>query len=209
MGATDSTGRAVGRGWRLFWMAAALLCLMAVVAIAVDPGVEGVRRLIRLTARTSAVLFLASYTASAAARLWPGPATRWQLANRRYLGLAFAFSHALHLAALVAFRGLWPVEFGGEAGTQQYVLGGLAYLFIAVMAATSFEPAARLVGRRAWRWIHTLGAHYVFAIFLLTYVPAALEEPGYWPAVAAFAAAAGVRLATRLHGMRAVAAIAS
>jgi methionine sulfoxide reductase heme-binding subunit len=67
------------------------LCAMTLATTGVDE--EGVRAIIRLTARTSVALFLLAFTASAAFRLWGGRLPRWLLVNRRYLGLSFAVSH--------------------------------------------------------------------------------------------------------------------
>ena len=59
-------------------------------------GEEGVRASIRLTARTTALLLLVVFPASALLRRWPGSATRWIVRNRRYLGLSLAVSHGYH-----------------------------------------------------------------------------------------------------------------
>ncbi len=58
--------------------------------------VDGVRMVIRFTARTSLVLFCLAFSAAALARLWPNASTRWLRRNRRYLGVSFAASHAIH-----------------------------------------------------------------------------------------------------------------
>src|SRR6476659_4668780 len=57
---------------------------------------------IRWTARTSFVLFALAYAARPAVQLWPGAATKRLLAERRWLGLGFAVSHAFHLAGIIA-----------------------------------------------------------------------------------------------------------
>src|SRR5688572_25388522 len=82
-------------------IAAAIATAALAVVLADGGGVDGVRLAIRLTARTSLALFCLAFTAGALARLFPGPFTRWQRANRRWLGLAFASSHAVHAAAIV------------------------------------------------------------------------------------------------------------
>jgi len=63
-------------GWKLFLMLAALLMCAGGAAYLLGPdAVEGSRRAIRVTARTSFVLFLAAFTASSFASLLPGPFT--------------------------------------------------------------------------------------------------------------------------------------
>ena len=93
------------RGPALTLVLGAAVAAAAAFVVAMDgAGVEGVRLAIRLTARTSFFLFLLAFTAAPLSRLFPGPFTRWQRANRRYLGLAFASSHAVHAAAIAAAR---------------------------------------------------------------------------------------------------------
>src|SRR5262245_27239843 len=100
------------RGPALTLAIAASVSIAALAAVLADGGgVEGVRLAIRLTARSSLALFCLAFTAGALARLFPGPFTRWQRANRRYLGLGFASSHAVHAAAIVALARLHPDTF--------------------------------------------------------------------------------------------------
>src|SRR5204863_367991 len=87
--------------WPLTLLAAAAVASLAVaIILAGGASAEAIRRAIRFTARTSFALFLTAFTASAAYRLWRTRFTRWQLRNRRYLGVAFAASHAIHAAAI-------------------------------------------------------------------------------------------------------------
>src|SRR2546426_693974 len=51
---------------RVWWVGAMALALMALVCLQAMPGVDGVRLLIRATARTSLLFFLLAYTAHAA-----------------------------------------------------------------------------------------------------------------------------------------------
>ena len=84
-------------GWRLFaLLALALTALCIWIAGMRGFEVEGVRMVIRFTARTSLLFFCLAFSAAALARLWPNAWTRWQRRNRRYLGVTFAASHGLH-----------------------------------------------------------------------------------------------------------------
>src|SRR3954447_23189028 len=96
-------------GWRLFAvLALTLLALSVWIAGMRQFEVEGVRMVIRFTARSSLLLFCIAFGAAALARLWPNAWTRWQRRNRRYLGLSFAASHAIHAAAIVVFANIDP-----------------------------------------------------------------------------------------------------
>ena len=93
---TGTEKDASGGWWLTAAIAALLLAMTAAIAAFKGTEVEGTRLAIRMTARTSLVLFLLAFTASATTRLFPSAATSWQRRNRRYLGLSFAISHLIH-----------------------------------------------------------------------------------------------------------------
>jgi methionine sulfoxide reductase heme-binding subunit len=190
------------QGWRLVAAIAALLVIMAVGVVLVDPGVPGIRSVIRLTARTSLLLFLLTFTASAAWRRWRGAWTRWQLANRRYLGLSFAVSHGLHLVAIIAFAQLAPVQFDQASDPSTRFVGEIGYAFIVAMTVTSFDTSAAWLGRRAWKILHTTGAWYLWLVFLLSYLSRAVHDAHYWIGVAVVLFALVVRVLPVRHLQR-------
>ena len=66
-------------GWRLFaLLSLTLLGLSIWIAGMRGFEVDGVRMVIRFTARTSLVLFCLAFAGAALARLWPNAWTRWQ-----------------------------------------------------------------------------------------------------------------------------------
>jgi methionine sulfoxide reductase heme-binding subunit len=131
--------------------------------------VEGVRMVIRFTARTSLLLFCLAFSAAALARLVPNAFTRWQLRNRRYLGLTFAASHALHAGAIYAFSRMDPAGFAMATNIASYVFGGVGYAFIIAMAATSFDRTMAAVGPLAWRLLHLVGGYYLLLQFMVSF----------------------------------------
>jgi len=153
-----------------------LLCVLSLALVAMAAGlvlghrldVEGIRLAIRATARTSLVLFALAFSAGALVALWPNGWTRWQRRNRRYLGLSFAVSHAIHAAAILAFATLDPVAFHQNSMAGSIVTGGIAYAFIVAMAATSFDRSAAWIGPRAWRALHWIGGYYILISFIVT-----------------------------------------
>jgi sulfoxide reductase heme-binding subunit YedZ len=188
--------------WQLLAAVAAVLVTMAVSVLLINPDLSGIRSVIRLTARTSLLLFLLTFTASAAWRRWPGAWTRWQLANRRYLGLSFAISHGLHLAAIIAFAELAPIQFDQASNPSTRFIGEIGYVFIIAMAATSFDASAAWIGRRAWKTLHSTGAWYLWLVFLLSYASRAVHDPHYWVGVAAVLGGLAVRTLP-VHRLRA------
>jgi methionine sulfoxide reductase heme-binding subunit len=119
----------------------------------------------RYTARLSFLWFLMVFITRPLAILSPRPATRWMLRRRRHLGLTFALAHAIHLAALLAFI----VVSGRPANRVTVIVGGLGYVVLALMAATSNDTSARLLGAN-WKRLHTFGLYYLLFVFVATYL---------------------------------------
>ena len=141
--------------------------------------VEGVRMVIRFTARTSLLFFCLAFSAAALARLWPNAWTRWQRRNRRYLGVTFAASHALHAIAIVAFAKMDPAGFAEATSLASYIFGGIGYAFIIAMTATSFDRTAAWLGPRAWRALHLVGGYYLLLQFTVSFGKRIPDMPLY------------------------------
>jgi DMSO/TMAO reductase YedYZ heme-binding membrane subunit len=199
--ASAPRARSAFEGWPLVgWSALALGALCALLLARYGTGEDGLRLLIRVTARTSLALFLPAFAASSLRRLWRSPASAWLLRNRRQVGVSFAVSHALHLAAILALAARFPASFAPGAVTV--VGGGIGYVFIAAMTATSSDAAVRRLGARRWRLLHRTGLWVLFAIFASSYLAAPFVDPRYAPAALAVLAALGLRIAAAVKGRR-------
>ena len=179
-------------GWRLFaLLSLTLLALSIWIAGMRQFEVDGVRMVIRFTARTSLLLFCLAFSAAALARLWPNAWTRWQRRNRRYLGVTFAASHAIHLFAIACFAVMDPVGYAASTTIASYIFGGIGYAFIIAMTATSFDRTAALLGTRAWRILHLTGGYYLLFQFTVSFGKRIPDMPLYAlfliPLIAVFA----------------------
>jgi methionine sulfoxide reductase heme-binding subunit len=167
-------------GWRLFAvLMIALTALTLWIAGMRAFEVEGVRMAIRFTARTSLLFFCLAFSAAALARLWPNTWTRWQRRNRRYLGVTFAGSHALHAVAIACFAAMDPQGFMAATSAASYIFGGIGYAFIIAMTATSFDRTAAAIGPRAWRGLHLTGGYYLWFQFMVSFGRRAPDMPLY------------------------------
>jgi sulfoxide reductase heme-binding subunit YedZ len=141
-------------GWRLFAvLTLTLIGLCLWIAGMRQFEVDGVRMVVRFTARTSLLLFCLAFSAAALALLYPNAWTRWLRRNRRALGVSFAASHGLHAIAIVAFAAMDPAGFAAVTNLASYAFGGIGYAFIIAMTATSFDLTAAAIGPRAWRML--------------------------------------------------------
>src|SRR5690348_12947577 len=129
-------------GWSLVgWTAVVVGAIVALLLAVYGTGEEGVHAVIRHTAQTSFVLFMAAYLASSLRVFWRNDTTKWLLANRRYLGVSYAVSHTYHLV-FIAILVATSSEFRSGVNAVTIVGGGGAYLFMYAMAATSFDRSA-------------------------------------------------------------------
>ena len=157
-------------GWRLFATLTLVLAGLCVwIAGMRQFEVDGVRKVIRFTARTSLLFFCLAFSAAALARLWPNAWTRWQRRNRRYLGVTFAASHGIHAIAIACFAAMAPADYLAATNIASYIFGGIGYAFIVAMAATSLDRTAEAIGPRAWKLLHLAGGYYLWFQFMISF----------------------------------------
>ena len=165
-------------GWRL----TALVTVLILAGLALHFGVSGwtaasVTAGIDATGRSSLALFSIAFVASSVQRLWPSSLTQWMLQNGRWIGLSFASSHAIHLALIIAMSIDFPDPFLSQQPAGKWLLGGVGYLFVALMALTSTNTAQRWMGMKNWKRLHLVGSYWLWAQFALTYVSHVKKGP--------------------------------
>ncbi|OQR34748.1 hypothetical protein BWR15_12305 [Pseudomonas sp. T] len=157
-------------GWRLFSLLSLLVLIVTALALWSQPQeVEALRSSIRVTARTSFALFLAIFLASSLAALVPSDFTRGLLRERRFLGLAFAFSHTVHAVLIILYVKFFPETFWNGRSVAANIPGSVGYLFIALLAVTSFPYAVKLLGVRVWKGLHSTGTWVIAGVFFLSF----------------------------------------
>jgi len=123
--------------------------------------------MLRATARLAFSFLLLAYLAKPLLQLFG--VGSGLVKNRRYLGLAMAFTHSVHFYYVVLYQIqseeplTWLVGLGG----------GLAFVLMWLMAATSNTASMRLLGPY-WRWLHLVGLHYLWLVFMQFFLPTAL-----------------------------------
>lgn len=175
-------------------IAALVLGLEAAATLALDGGDAGLRALLRATARTSLVWFALAFAARPLVARWPTPASKWLLRNRRALGLAMAISHGGHLVAIAVLAARVGAPFWAAIATTTLVGGGLGYVLLGAMVATSFDRSAAWLGRRRWRALHLTGMWSCWVIFTATYAGQVSRSAPAAVAVAALLAVAALRV---------------
>ena len=164
-------------------VALALIVMAIAYAEAPSPGnpetlSEHIGYMLRVTARLGFGALLLAYVARPVVQLisWGRPL----LIQRRYIGLAAAASLTVHFGYVVAFL----VTSGQPLEWVTAVFGGGAFALMWAMALTSTDAARRRLGS-FWKRLHTFGLHYVWLVFMQTFIGVALQVGSRWAEVMA------------------------
>lgn len=183
------------------WAALAAVCIVFAATAQFGWSEDGMHWVVRMSAKFGVVCFSLAFGASSLRIFWRSPASAWLLRNRRYMGLSFALFHFLHLGALAALTLTFPAfREGLRIGTL--VAGGIVYGFVAAQTLTSNDYSVRLLGRRRWTLLHTVGSYAIWGAFTEVYAPLTFKHPGDAPFLAFLIAALGLRAARRIRSMR-------
>ncbi len=124
---------------------------------------DAIGYMLRVTARIAFAFLLLAYVARPLVVLTGYG--RWLVRQRRYLGLAMALAHTVHFGYVVAFF----VSSGEPLEWITIVFGGLAFVLMWLMAATSNNVSVRRLGK-SWKRLHAFGLHYLWLIFMQSFV---------------------------------------
>ena len=107
-----------------------------------------IRLALDITARVSMAFFVAAFAGTALARVWQHPFSRWLSINRDRFLLLLAFSHSLHLAAIIALvlfgSGVLNARFGEKGLLAAVAIAGFADTHSAAVSAASLVAAGKL-----------------------------------------------------------------
>jgi len=117
-----------------------------------DPAAES---LVLRTILCALPWLVAAFVASSLARLWPAPGTRWLLANRRYVAIAFAAGMAWHFA----FGGDFMWKIGNRLTPRDLALDLTGRSFLLALTATSLPTFRSRLSPSDWRRLHTTGIY--------------------------------------------------
>jgi methionine sulfoxide reductase heme-binding subunit len=181
--------------WPLFWVLALAVSVANLLGLsgADFHTARGMSPVILLSVRCALPLFLVAFTASSLATLWRSACTRWLLANRRYIGLAFAFAMIWHFT-FVAYT---IRSFGNPLNAKATALDLIGLVFLLLLTLTSFRPFARHLSRPNWRRLHKTGVYAIWLVATAIYFHAVREGWGLFHRVvfALLLAAWGLRVA--------------
>ena len=165
-------------GWRITTLVTSLILIFLTFYFGmVGWNAISIKHAIDATGRCSLILFAIAFTSSSIVSLCNSSITRWSLSNRRWIGLSFAASHFIHLGLIFSMSLLFPNPFLREQSLGQWLFGGLAYVFVFLMALTSTDQAQHWMGMKNWKRLHYVGSHWIWTVFLFTYLKHVKEGP--------------------------------
>ena len=132
--------------WSLFWVLALAASTATLLGLSHTDfhSARGMASIVHRSVRCALPLFVLAFTASSLAILWPSTLTRWMLANRRYIGLSFAFAMALHFGFVAYF--IW--SFGNPLNFRATLMDVVGFIFLLMMTLTSFRWGARYLSEQ-------------------------------------------------------------
>jgi methionine sulfoxide reductase heme-binding subunit len=191
------------RGPRLLLVLVAAIAalVLAIVVPSPDGLAETSARLIRWTARSSLVLFALAFAARPAHQLFKTPLTKYLLAERKWIGLGFAASHAAHLGGIIAFA---SPDLGGFVRDQSgaTAFAALTFVVLFAMAFTSIESVKRAMSPQAWKRLHRTGMYMSWLAFTSTYAGRIAVAPAAIAPTVALLALATIRTIAWLRTRR-------
>ncbi len=159
-------------GWPLFWLVAAPMSLIMVIAMMgrdmTSP--EDVSHMIGFSVRWAVPFIFLVAATSSLQKLFPGSVPAWLLRNRKVTGLCFAV--AMGWQGLFIFmmtnihRGYYHEEI---FFLRDELEGSTGYLFLAAMVVTSFKFGRKLLTSKQWRLVHLSGLYFLFAYAFSVY----------------------------------------
>ena len=188
------------RNWTVLF--STMLAVSAVVITIFDKnGISEatVSLTLRLTAWTSFLCLLLVFVARPLRQLLKSPLTGKLFKNRRYVGIAMAGSHTVHLILIV-----WFFTSVSESGPtpQVLVFGGVGYVLLYLMLLTSFDRPAAAIGPTAWRRLHKTGLYWMGSVFAITFVSKFFAQPDnltYQVSTLLILSTAAIRMAAHLR----------
>ena len=190
---------AVLKSWRLFGVLALAVSTVDGLALphADFHSLRGTEFMVWYTVLCALPFLLIAFTASSIALLWPGRFTRWILANRRYIGLAFAFGMIWHFLLVAYFL----ATFGYHMRTIDLTLDIIGLCFLIAMTLTSFPRFARRLSVANWRRLHRTGIYTLWFLPVFFFLDDYLKgrEPLYLEILAVLFAALALRFLAWRH----------
>jgi sulfoxide reductase heme-binding subunit YedZ len=179
------------RNWQVLLGTIGLLAgLSAAWLASVELSDANIRVATRATVRIAFILYLVVFVARPLQQLLRSDWTATLLRNRRLVGVAFAAAMTVHLGLIFYRFGSHPDL---DVPPPNFVGYG-AYAVFYLMLITSFDRPKRLIGPRAWKFLHRTGLVWAAIVFVAPQSLDDLKDPGHLAYLAPFLLALSIRI---------------
>lgn len=96
--------------------------------------------------------------------------------------------------AILRLARIDPPLFDQLTNPASFIAGGLGFAAIALLAATSFDRAVMVLGRKGWMWLHRVGVWYLWLSFTVNFGKRIPGYQGYWFSVVLLLLALALRI---------------
>jgi len=159
---------------------------------------EDFRVLIRESAKIAAILFAISFCISSVHYFVDSNCTKRIRSFRPHLGLSFMVFHTFHLCSLIYLQmHLHPV-FDLAKGVSLFA-GSVAYIFMYLMALTTFPSFKKKLSINTWKYLHLIGGYWIWFIFFNSYFKNVMNKERYYFLFGLFSFVLVIRVGKTLH----------
>jgi DMSO/TMAO reductase YedYZ heme-binding membrane subunit len=175
-----------------------LVCIAVVYSSIYGIEEEAFRVLIRESAKIAAILFAVSFGISSMHYFTKANVFKKALFYRPHIGLAFVVFHTFHLCSLVYLQmNIHPVF--ELAKKSSLFAGSMAYLFMYLMAFTTFPSIKQRVSTKSWKVLHLIGGYWIWFIFFNSYFKNVINKQQYYFLFGLFVFVLLIRIAKVIH----------
>ncbi len=177
-----------------------VIALLAIIGLSDDYSEDRLRIYIRWSAKLSVCFFSLAFSASAIHHLIKGKYSAKLLEWRPRIGLCFAVFHTAHLIFLILLQQVFHPVFT-LAKTSSLIGGGMAYVFMYLMALTTFPKFKKLITNKQWILLHTIGSYWIWIIFFRSYFKSVVNKGEEYLLFAIIVMAMVLRILKGIHRM--------
>jgi len=159
---------------------------------------EAFRVLIRESAKMAAILFAVSFCISSVHYFADSNFTKTILSFRAHLGLAFMVFHTFHLYSLIYLQMHIHPVFELAKGVSLFA-GSVAYVFMYLMALTTFPSFKEKLSKSTWRILHLIGGYWIWFIFFNSYFKNVMNKEQYYFLFGLFSFVLVIRMGKTVH----------
>ncbi len=157
------------RYFKIIVFLAITIAALAILALSQNFTEDTLRIFIRWTAKTTAILFSIAFGVSSFHYFSNDSISKKVLNLRPDIGIAFTVVHTAHLCFLIILQQYFHPVFT-LANKLSLMGGGMAYVFMYLMAFTTFPNIKKTLTLGQWTILHTIGGYWIWVIFFRSYL---------------------------------------